>query len=63
MRQMSWFSCSKLSLGEVIFLSYDIMKKVPSKAIDEEYVYMESSCEKWVEKERWLKLMKANLGK
>jgi hypothetical protein len=34
---MSWFSCSKLRLGEVIILSHDIMNKVPSKAIDEEY--------------------------
>ena len=53
MRHTLWFSCSRLSLVEVIFLSYDVMKKVPLKAIDEEYV----------EKERWLKLMKANLGK
>jgi hypothetical protein len=37
MRQMSWLNCSKLSLGEVIFLSYDTMKKVPSKAIDKVY--------------------------
>jgi len=47
MRQMSWFGCSKLSLGEVIFLSYNIMKKVPSKAIDEEYNLEDHTGSNW----------------
>jgi hypothetical protein len=29
--------CSRLSLGEVVLPSYDIVKTVPSKTIDEEY--------------------------
>jgi len=47
MRQMSWFSCSNLSLGEVIIISYDIMKKVPSEAIDDKYNLEDHTRSNW----------------
>lgn len=33
--------------GEIIFLLYDIMKKVPSKAIDEEYNLEDHTQSSW----------------